>query len=782
MKKFICIHGHFYQPPRENAWTEEIELQPSAGAPYHDWNERINTECYRSNANARVLDSQKLIKRISNNYEHISFNFGPTLLSWLEKFDVDTYHKIIAADKRSVEKRGHGNALAQVYNHIIQPLANARDNETQIIWGLRDFESRYGRKAEGIWLAETAADTPTLEILAEQGVKFTVLSPNQVKAVRPTAEADWEGKDYHSIDTRRAYKCNLPSGKTIDLFFYDGNTAKDVAFNKLLNSGQVFADRLLQPIDAANQLVHIATDGESYGHHHKFGEMAMAYAIEYLADQSGVELTNYGSFLEEFPSTWEAQIHEKSSWSCAHGVERWRSDCGCHTGGQAGWNQQWRAPLRASFDWLRDELNDLFEKEGKPLLKNVWQTRNDFIEVLLNRSNIDSFLERNQSKPLSESEKTKVLELMEMQKLCMFMYTSCGWFFNEVSGIETIQILQYADKAMHYASNFSKKDFEKGFLKKLEATPSNIHENTKVIFEKAVLPKRMSEAAITWNILMEAIPSKNQSGTFFAHDYELENVEMFAEGSHRLWVGIINLKTTQTLKSTSYRFHFWLDKLETIKGRVIPLSEIKNSITQLNSANKTAFDQLLQELKNDEIAPKVYSEEDAYEEVTQSFFKKMGGEEEAKLIQNLENLNKFNQKTGSDSDEFTSMVHSLLFYKKIESLLVQENSKITDVIQFFESEEIPSEQFPKKDELLKSLDEFLSKQIYQLKDKPDFLPHAIRFLELTNTFGLPVNWYQSQNKLLELEGLRFYPHQRDNIIRLYSKLGVVYPFPLVAMA
>jgi len=780
MKKYICIHGHFYQPPRENAWTEEIELQPSAGTPYHDWNERINIECYRSNANARVLDSQKLIKRISNNYEHISFNFGPTLLSWLEKFDADTYRKIIAADKKSVEQRGHGNALAQVYNHIIQPLANAPDNETQIVWGLRDFEARYGRKAEGIWLAETAADTPTLEILAEQGVKFTVLSPNQVKAVRPSAEADWEGKDYHTIDTRRAYKCNLPSGKTIDLFFYDGNTAKDVAFNKLLNSGQVYADRLLQPIDGDNQLVHIATDGESYGHHHKFGEMAMAYAIEYLEDKSDVELTNYGSFLEKFPSKWEAQIHENSSWSCAHGVERWQSDCGCHTGGQEGWDQAWRGPLRASFDWLREEFTSLFEKEGKPLLNNVWDARNDFIKVLLHRSNIDSFLESHQKKSLSDAEKTKVLQLLEMQKLCMFMYTSCGWFFNEVSGIETIQILQYADKAIHYASYFSDKDFEKGFLKKLEATPSNIHENTKVIFEKTVIPKRMSEQAITWNILMQAIPSEALSGTFFAHDYELENVATVEEQSNRLWTGIIHLKSIQTLKSTSYRFHFWLEKLESIKGRVIPLSEIAET-KELNGANEVAFEELIKELKNT-AEPKIYIESDALEEVTQSFFKKMGSEEESKMVQNLECLNKFNKKTGRKSDEFTRMVHSLVFYKKFSSILETEQTQIVDVVQFLESEGFPGNQFPNKNLLLRDLDEFLSTQIHQLRDNHDFLPHVIRFLELVDEFELPVSWYLSQNKLLELEGLRFYPHQRDNIIRLYSKLGVVYPFPLVAMA
>jgi len=290
----------------------------------------------------------------------------------------------------------------------------------------------------------------------------------------------------------------------------------------------------------------------------------------------------------------------------------------------------------------------------------------------------------------------------------------------------------------------------------------------------------MSEEAITWNILVQAIPSNEGSGTFFAHDYELENVALKEEGSNRLWTGIIHLKSTQTLKTTSYRFHFWLEKLENMKGRVLPLSVIEEA-KELQGANEAAFDQLAEELKNDKPTSKIYTDADAFEEVTQSFFRKMGGEEESKMVQSLENLNKFNQKTGSKSDEFTTMVQSLVFYKKFSKLLDSKQTQTVEVVRFLESEGLPEKEFPNKNILLKELDEFLSTQIHQLRDNHDFLPHVIRFLELLEDFNLNVIWYQTQNKLLALDGLRFYPHQRDYIIRLYSKLGVVYPFPLVAM-
>ncbi|HMP99623.1 MAG TPA: glycoside hydrolase, partial [Cyclobacteriaceae bacterium] len=336
MNKYICIHGHFYQPPRENAWLEEIEVQDSAH-PYHDWNQRINAECYAPNTASRILSEHSVISQIVNNYSRISFNFGPTLLSWMERFDKETYQAIIEADRESRNLfSGHGSAMAQVYNHMIMPLANRADRETQVIWGIKDFQHRFGRYPEGMWLAETAVDTETLEILAEHKIKFTLLAPRQAKAFRKIGEENWDYLDTAGINTDRAYLVNLPSGKKIAVFFYNGGISQEVAFNGLLNDGKQFAKRMIGAIrkeEAEPQLVNIATDGESYGHHHKHGDMALAYCIDENIREKSVSITNYAEFLEKFPPTYEAQIFENSSWSCVHGVERWRADCGCNSGG-----------------------------------------------------------------------------------------------------------------------------------------------------------------------------------------------------------------------------------------------------------------------------------------------------------------------------------------------------------------------------------------------------------------------------------------------------------------
>lgn len=493
--KYICIHGHFYQPPRENAWLEVIEVQESA-APFHDWNERINYECYAPNAAARILDKDNYIINIINNYAWISFNFGPTLLSWMAQADPDTYRAIQQADRRSMEHfGGHGSAMAQAYNHLIMPLANARDRETQTIWGKRDFMHRFGRAPEGMWLPETAVDTATLEVLAEHGIRFTVLAPRQARAWRRIGDTQWiDG----GVDTRRPYLYRLPSGKTITLFFYDGEVAQEVAFKGLLNSGKGYAHRLRTRFgDSPDpQLVHVATDGESYGHHHRYGEMALADCIDTLRQMPDVQLTNYAAFLAQHPPTHEVQIHENSSWSCVHGVERWRSDCGCHTGGLPGWNQAWRAPLRETLDWLRDELIPIFEQYGGRYLKDPWAARNDYIDVILDRSqeNVDAFLRKHGKKGVewTPEARTTVLRLMEMQRHAQLMYTSCGWFFNEISGLETNQILQYANRAIEYAWTVSGRELHPEFEARLEKAPSNVYDNGAVAYRRYVLPARVS--------------------------------------------------------------------------------------------------------------------------------------------------------------------------------------------------------------------------------------------------------------------------------------------------
>ena len=557
--KFVCIHGHFYQPPRENAWLESVKKQDST-APFHDWNERINFECYAPNTAARILDKEDNIVGIINNYSRISFNFGPTLLSWMEKSDPEAYQGILDADKQSQERfGGHGSALAQVHSHLILPLCNRRDKEAQVKWGIEDFRYRFGRQPEGIWLAETAADTETLEVLAENDIKFTILAPRQAKAFRKIGSEEWLGFGDGGVDTRRPYQCRLPSGRTIVLFFYHGGIAQGVAFEGLLNNGSYFASRFTKAFDANEepQLVHIATDGESYGHHHRHGEMALASCLKNIEDSGQVSITNYGQYLEKFPPEYEAQIHENSSWSCVHGVERWRSNCGCNSGGRPGWNQEWRKPLREALDWLRDELIPLYEKEGAKLLKDVWAAREDYIHVLLARSerSINAFLERNAKKELKEEEKIKLLRLMEMQRHAMLMYTSCGWFFDEISGLETNQILQYANRAIHYAFNVADADLHSEFVKRLEKAPSNAYENGATSYKKFVLPAQVDLVRVGMHYAVSSIFEEYPEHLeFFNYIAESEAYYRLSAGTHRLAVGKAIVKSKATLSERQLGF------------------------------------------------------------------------------------------------------------------------------------------------------------------------------------------------------------------------------------
>jgi alpha-amylase/alpha-mannosidase (GH57 family) len=497
MEKYICIHGHFYQPPRENPWLEEIELQDSA-YPYHDWNERITVECYAPNTASRLLDGEGRILAIVNNYSRISFNFGPTLLAWMEKHDPGTYLAILEADKLSRERfSGHGSALAQAYNHMILPLANSRDKKSQVVWGIKDFEKRFGRAPEGLWLPETAVDTETLEILAEQGIKFTILAPSQAKNIRKIGETQpWQSVEGGKIDPSACYLCRLPSGKDINLFFYDGPISQEVAFGKLLTSGQAFAERLTGAFSDARdwpQLIHIATDGETYGHHHRYGDMALAFCLHSIESNHLATLTNYGEFLEKNPPRYEVQIFDHTSWSCGHGVERWRNDCGCNSGMHGGWHQKWRGPLRGALDALRDQLIPAYTREASLYLKDPWEARDNYIEVILNRAeeNIEGFLKRHEVRELSRQEKSRALKLLETQRHAMLMYTSCGWFFDEVSGPEALKVLEYASMAMQRTEEILGLSLESLFLSDLEKAPSNLYGNGGEVYRRFVSPSKV---------------------------------------------------------------------------------------------------------------------------------------------------------------------------------------------------------------------------------------------------------------------------------------------------
>ncbi|PHI21642.1 glycoside hydrolase [Lewinellaceae bacterium SD302] len=560
-KKFVCIHGHFYQPPRENAWLETIESQPSA-APFHDWNERINFECYAPNAVARVLNDEQRITSIANNYARISFNFGPTLLSWLEANDPTTYQRILQADLDSRERfGGHGSAVAQVYNHLIMPLANERDRYTQIRWGIADFERRFNRRPEGMWLAETAADTATLLAMKKQGIKYTILAPRQGRSVRKAGEEHWHDIHEGNLNTRRAYRCPLPDGEHIDVFFYDGMVSRAVAFEGLLNDGRFLADKLINSLEHESdevQLANIATDGESYGHHHKKGEMALASCLNHIDDHPDFELTNYGEFLELHPPQYECRIHDNSSWSCVHGVERWRSNCGCHTGGEAGWNQSWRGPLREALDFVREKGIQLFEDRGAEVLNDPWAARNDYIDLVLERSpeNVSAFVASHfQRETVSDDDLTLGLRLLEMQRHAMLMYTSCGWFFNEVSGIETLQILQYALRALHLIEVISGEDHTAAFEKLLEQTPSNKDANAAVSYRHHVKPAKVGLKRVAMHFaaasLFEEEPEEVELFTYRGASQEFERLRA---GSQRLAIGRTTIQNSLTFSESTYSF------------------------------------------------------------------------------------------------------------------------------------------------------------------------------------------------------------------------------------
>ncbi len=562
MERFLCIHGHFYQPPRENPWLETIEIQDSA-YPYHDWNERITAECYAPNSATRNLDNEGRIMGIVSNYARISFNFGPTLLLWMEKKCPDTYRAIQAADRQSMLWRsGHGAALAQVYNHVIMPLASLRDKRTQVRWGIRDFEHRFQRFPEGMWLPETAVDRETLEVLAEEGIHFTILAPHQASRVRKIGTGRWRDVTGSRIDPSQAYLCRLPSGRSITIFFYDGPISQSVAFDKLLSSGERFADRLLSGFsEQCNhpQLVHIATDGETYGHHHAFGEMALGHTLTHVEAHNLARLTNYGEYLELHPATHEVQIIENSSWSCIHGIERWRNDCGCNSGGTGGWNQHWRQPLRDAMDWLSEQLADGYENKMTDFVKDPWEARNDYINLMHDRCDekVAAFLLRHTLRPLDEDASVAVLSLLEMQRHAMLMYTSCGWFFDDLSGLETVQIIQYAGRAMQLSESYCLQGIEPLFLQRLALAESNVPEQGNgaelytTYVKSAMIDLLKVGAHYAVSFVFEEYGEETDIFSYLAHR---EDHQIIHAGQMKLAVGKIFIRSSITRKSDRISF------------------------------------------------------------------------------------------------------------------------------------------------------------------------------------------------------------------------------------
>ncbi len=571
---YVVVHGHFYQPPRENPWIEQIEVETSA-YPYPDWNTRIAAECYTPNGCARIYDAQQRILDISNNYELLSFNFGPTLMRWLERHAPLTYQRILAADRKSLARLGHGNALAQAYNHAILPLASPRDRETEVIWGLKDFEYRFGRPAEALWLPETAVDYPTLATLVEQGLKFVILSPHQARRVRPLKGGPWEVVQAHTLDTTQPYRCFLPGrgepGKRrgIEVFFYNGAAAADISFGDLLQNSYRLAERLVEtfsPGRARPQVCHVATDGENYGHHKRFGELALAHALTEILPEKGFALTNYAAFLEVASPNLEVELYlgpkgEGSSWSCAHGVARWKEHCGDATGGQPHWNQRWRAPLRRAMDFLNGKLAALFEAEGEKYFRDPWAARNAYIEVVLDRSPevLEGFFVREGRPQLPKADWVPALKLLEMQRHALLMYTSCGWFFADLSGLETLQILKYAARALQLGQDFAKESLEPPFLAILDRAVSNLPEvgTGRTLYLRRVqpvvvnFPKVVNQWAISWLKNLE-----RQCPTNIYH-WGVEPLEFEAKSHGSLILGAGRLRLTSGITRESRALSFF---------------------------------------------------------------------------------------------------------------------------------------------------------------------------------------------------------------------------------
>jgi alpha-amylase/alpha-mannosidase (GH57 family) len=460
-------------------------MKDTSAVPYHDWNECVYEQCYKPNRAARLLNSKNEISYITNNYAHLSFNVGPTLHSWIEKTDPTLAQYIADADRDAAASLGCGGAIAQAYNHMIMPLAVERDITTQVAWGIKDFIHRFGRSPKGMWLPETAVDTRTLEALASGGIEFTILAPYQCAAVRPP-DGEWRRTPGgNELDVTRPYFMTLPSGRSISLIFYYGSIAHDIAFGGLLDNGDLFADSLLDklPRDGEPRLLTIATDGETYGHHHRYGDMALARAAQRLCSSQDSVMTNVSAFLALYPARWECRIEENTSWSCAHGLERWRSDCGCHTGGEPGWSQKWRAPLRDALDRLRDSIDDIYEREMGRYCDAPWKLRDEAVSLYLMNFGESASAEdvlaakgaflKDYCGKLDLDDARKVLTMIEMQRMRMFMYTSCGWFFNDVSGIETRQIMAYALRAAEYAKSVAGVSLEEGFRDDLKKVPGN---------------------------------------------------------------------------------------------------------------------------------------------------------------------------------------------------------------------------------------------------------------------------------------------------------------------
>jgi len=541
----LVVHGHFYQPPRENPWTEEVPVEPSA-APFHDWNERITAECYRPNGWARVVDEHGRVAGVVDNYEHLSFNVGPTLLSWLAAHHPEVLDRMISGDAE------RGGAIAQAYNHLILPLANERDVRTQVRWGLADFAFRFGRPATAMWLPETAVSDDVLRVLVEEGVRATILAPGQALAVRPLDGDDWIDVPDGAVATGVPHRWTHPDGGSIDLVFYDGGLSHDLAFALSGLSSQDLVQRV-RSTGADGSPVVVATDGETFGHHHRWADRSLAYAFAHEAPANGVRVLRLPELLAEVPATHEARVRV-SAWSCVHGVGRWREDCGCSTGGEPGWNQRWRAPLRAALDVLRDHGIEVFERRGGAVFDDPWGARDDYVRVLLGATTTASFV-GTWARPGADG--VEALSLLEAQRQALLMYTSCGWFFNDLAGIETVQVLRYAARAMDLLGELGEDAPRDEFLAVLAEARSNQpgEGDGRAVWDRHVMPSRVDDRRVVAHLALADLLERGAfSGPLATYNVALERHRHDDRGPLALASGIVTLTHRRTGRRTRHTY------------------------------------------------------------------------------------------------------------------------------------------------------------------------------------------------------------------------------------
>ena len=654
----LIIHGHFYQPPRENPWTNTIETQPSA-RPFPNWNERIFRECYRPNAFARVIDARGRVERIINNYANISFNFGPTLISWLEQHHPATYTRIIEADRASCRRHdGHGNAIAQGYHHAILPLCNERDRRTEIRWGLYDFRQRFGRDAESLWLPETAANDATLGALIDEGLKFVILSPHQAERVRPIGVETWQSVIDGNVDPSVPFRYfhRDGSGRSIVIFFYDGHVAKAIAFDGALASSHVLLDRIERAANGAGALVNVATDGESYGHHFIFGDRTLAYALDTEARERGFEVTNYGAFLAAHEPKFEVEIKpgpegEGTAWSCAHGVGRWARDCSCHAGAREGWNQKWRTPLRAALNFLRDEAARSFELLGGELFRDVWATRDAYIELLVDRTRDRAeFLKRYAGRALHEEEQVRALTLLELQRSALTMFTSCGWFFNDISGIETVQDLKYAGRVMDFLGELKIKPPRSQFLEILAEAESNLPQfgNGADIYRQFVDSARVTMPHVAASLAMASLVDQpDESDELAGYAFKRADLQQQQHSRLALATARLDLESIATGKRQSYQaaaMHFGDIDFYCVLREFTNQEEFEAATDKLWSSFRTASLPTLFRLMQDEFGPRDYGLEHLLPEGRKRIYEIVFGQMIARFAEEYERLYEENRR------------------------------------------------------------------------------------------------------------------------------------------